>query len=607
MRWLPQEVRAIILQDKKWLWLMFGIAGLIAFFLGGELISLFLLGKVLLGHEMPTLTGAEFFRRFLEGYSQSQLLVVLGVVFAGIIVLRSVLLLGHHFLAFKWAGIATARLQNRVMESLLYAPTSVFDKHRLGEIVYGVMEAPLSGLFAIGGVTSLITNLFTTLLVGLTLLYISPWMFLGAVAVGIPAFLGMANPLQRKLQYLKNQLIEQRKCATEMAANMINGIRDIKGLSSELQVGSTFSQKVELGQTAQAYARFIKVIPAPTLQGVFQLAFATVVIAVGLLMAPEDLTTNLPTLGVLGYGLFRVYPAVTQVSKSWLELQHAIPDLRVTAEWMALPLDDLSNGTQSAPRRFEDIRFQDVSFSYAGHGPTIVNVDFCIKAGKITGLVGESGSGKSSLIDLMLKFRAPDQGTIWLGNQKLQDVVRQSWLRNVGVVRQEVFLFAGTIRENLLAWKYDATEEEMFSVCRQAKAFDFINELSNGLDTMVGDRGVTLSGGQRQRIAIARVLLRNPEVLILDEALSGLDGETEGEVLQSLSVDLPQRTIILVSHRLTTIQRSNHIIVLDRGHVVEQGNHRELVESQGRYRELFLTQIGKEPSHVPEINVVHGK
>lgn len=593
MNLFPKEIKDLIRQDRKWLWLLFGMGGAIAFLVGGELVSLFLLGKVLFGQGLPTLTvGDRVITPYLENYPQSQLLVLLGVTFAGIVGLRYGFQSGYHYFALKWAGRVMARLQNKIMESLLFAPTSVFDKRRLGEIIHGLMEAPLGIIPAIDGVTSLMTSLFTTLMVGLALLYISPWMFLGAVTVGIPTVRLVSDPLQRKLRRLKKQLIEQRTRATEMAANVINGIRDIKALSTESQAATAFANKVDLGQSAHAYARFIKVMPGPTLQAIFQIAFAGVIVVSAFSISPEKLVAYLPTLGVLSYGLFRVYPAITQVSKAWLEIQHALPDIRVATEWATLPHDDLSGGTQQAPRRLDAIRFQGVSFAYDGATPAVSDLDFCIEAGKVTSLVGESGAGKSTLIDLMLKFRAPERGAIWLGDQNLRDVVRRSWLENAGVVRQEIFLFGGTLRENLLAWKPDASEEEMLSACRQAGALDFISGLPDGLGTVVGDRGVTFSGGERQRIAIARALLRNPQVLILDEALSALDGETEAEVLQSLLVDSPHRTVILVSHRLTTIQRSDHIIVLDRGRVVDQGTHEELLGRRGRYRELFSTQVG---------------
>lgn len=594
MRWLPKEIRELIRQDKKWLWMLFSVAALIAFLLGAELVTFLALGQVLLGHNITQMTGGDLITRYVGDRSQSQMLILLGTVFAGIVLIRTVFFLSYNYLTFTWASKTTARLHTAIMECLLSAPTSVFDKRRLGEILHGLMEAPLVVTFAIDGVSGLITSIFTALLICATLAYVSPWLLVGAIGFATPVLFAVARPSQRWVRYLKNQYIDHRTRATHMATNIINSIRDIKALSTERRIVATFSCDVGLAETSAAYVRILKAIPGPALQATFQLTFAGAVIIMAAFMSTERLIASLPYFAILGYSFLRIYPAATKVSKSCLDLNHALPGLRITADWMALPEDELSAGTQQASLPFDAIRFHKVSFGYLGNGhmPAILDADFCIEAGKITSFVGESGSGKSTLIDLLLKFRAPDKGAIWIGEQNLREVVRKSWLQHVGVVRQEVFLFAGTIRDNFLAWKPDAMEEEMVFACRQADALGFINRLADGLDTVVGDRGVTLSGGQRQRIALARALLRNPQVLILDEALSALDGEAETQVLQSLLVDSAHRTIILVSHRLTTVQCSDHIIVLDRGCVVEQGPHEMLLEKGGRYRQLFSTQVG---------------
>lgn len=588
---IPKEVKELIQGDERLLWLFMVLGLVVAFFIGCELVCLFIIGKVLLGQALPVEDGGLFLYRYFENFSQSQLLILLGSIFAGVVVIRYVSQLLYYHLSFKWSSNVMGRLQNRMMESILSAPTSVLDKLKLGENMHALMEAPYGATFAVDAITMLIASLYTVLLVCLTLVFISPWLILAAILFGIPLFWLISKPLQGKVRALKSQFIEQRKPSMEMGANIINSIRDIKSLSTESQMAATFSHRVTIALTAFARARFIKMLPAPTLQTIFQFGFAVVIIITGLLLSPEMMAGFLPSLGAIMYGFFRVYPAISQVIKSRLEFYNAIPDLQVTAKLTKLPQDCLAGGSQSYPTGFDGIRFEEVSFSYDGAVPVLADLNVFIEAGKVTGFVGGSGSGKSTLIDLMLKFLTPERGKISLGEQNLNDVLRNSWLQNVGVVRQDVFLFAGTIRENFVAWKIDATEKEILFACKQSGALDFIKDLPEGLDTVVGDRGVTISGGQRQRIAIARALLRNPEVLILDEALSALDGETETRVLQSLIDGSPDRTIILVSHRLASIERADHIIVMANGRIVEQGNHDELKALRGRYTELFSTQM----------------
>ena len=588
---LPVEVVNIIKDEQRSLYLLIGVGGFVSTFIGAELVCLFLLGKILLGQPIPFKTDELSILNYTDNLTQSELLIFFGGLFALVILLRYSFFILYHYLSLNWNAIVSSRLQNKMMEAILFAPISHHDKSKQSGMIHGLMEAAFGVCFTIDAIAALIASFFNTLLILLTIIFISPWLIIGSVIIGIPIFLGLMNPMQRRVRKLKDQFINGRTLAMEMAMNVINGVSDIKSLSSESITADRFSQKVEISQTAFKRARFIKKLPGPTLQGIFQFAFALAIIISGFLLSPKDLTEFLPSLAVFGYGMFRIYPAITDLIKNRLELFNALPDLQVIAGLTELSRDDLSKGKYLAPDNFNGIHFKGVSFSYNVNEPVFNNLDFSIKAGTLTSFVGTSGAGKSTIIDLILKFRSPNNGVVCIGNQNLSDTIRKDWLNRLGVVRQDVFLFGGTIRENFLAWNPNATKESMLLACKQSGIFDFINDLPDGLDTVVGDRGVTISGGQRQRLAIARALLRNPEVLILDEALSALDGETEAEVMKSLREGAPKRTIILVSHRLVSIKKSDKIIVLDNGKVVEQGIHNELISLGGRYMEIFSTQI----------------
>jgi ABC-type multidrug transport system fused ATPase/permease subunit len=320
-----------------------------------------------------------------------------------------------------------------------------------------------------------------------------------------------------------------------------------------------------------------------------------------LALSPGALANQLPVLGAFAYGLFRVYPLLGQLTRGWIGLGEVVPNLRAALAWTDLAEDPLARGTLEFTPPAGTISFDHLSFSYDSDEPAITDADFLIEPGKVTALVGASGAGKSTIVDLILKFRSPDQGVLWVGDQDLGDIVRSSWLDRVSLVRQDVFLFAGSIRENLLQFQPEATEEDLHSACRRAGALDFLDAMPDGLDTLVGERGLTLSGGQRQRIAIARALLRNSDVLILDEAMSALDGETEAQILKSILQVSPSRIILLISHRLATVQHSDHIIVIDQGRIVEQGAHKELLKNHGRYWELFSTQVGQESAALSDV------
>ena len=240
------------------------------------------------------------------------------------------------------------------------------------------------------------------------------------------------------------------------------------------------------------------------------------------------------------------------------------------------------------------VEFRDVRFAYVKETPVLRGVSFVAEAGSTTALVGSSGSGKSTLIGLVMAFNRPDSGEILVDGEALDSVRLRDYRSQLGVVLQDNFLFDGTIRENIAFAKPDATDEEIREVSRIAHCDEFINGFENGYDTIVGERGVKLSGGQRQRVAIARAILADPRVLILDEATSSLDSESEAMIRDGLRSLRRGRTTFVIAHRLSTIESADQILVLEAGEIVERGTHSELMKLNGRYRQLYDKQYGLE-------------
>jgi len=238
-----------------------------------------------------------------------------------------------------------------------------------------------------------------------------------------------------------------------------------------------------------------------------------------------------------------------------------------------------------------DIEFRNVSFSYDGGNEVLRNINLKIPAGKTLALVGPSGAGKTTLCHLIPRFYDVLEGEILIDGINIKDVTLKSLRRNIGIVQQDVFLFAGTIKENISYGKPDATDDEIIEAAKKARIHDFIMSLENGYDTYVGERGIRLSGGQKQRIAIARVFLKNPPILILDEATSSLDNETELMIQQSLEELSKGRTTLVVAHRLSTIKNADEIIVITKDGIVERGTHEELLKKQGYYYRLYKAQF----------------
>jgi ATP-binding cassette subfamily B protein len=243
-----------------------------------------------------------------------------------------------------------------------------------------------------------------------------------------------------------------------------------------------------------------------------------------------------------------------------------------------------------APALVDELRFEDVSFAYPRGGPVIVNFSLSVPGGSVVALVGPSGAGKTTLTDLLARFRDPTQGCLRLNGVDLRRIQLQSYRSLIGVVAQDVFLFDGSVADNISYGARHATREQIVAAAQKANAHEFIQRLPDGYDTVVGERGVKLSGGQRQRLSIARALLADPQILILDEATSNLDSESEQLIQQSLRQLFARRTTFVIAHRLSTIVDADLIIVLDRGRALELGTHAELLGRRGAYYAMIQRQ-----------------
>jgi subfamily B ATP-binding cassette protein MsbA len=287
---------------------------------------------------------------------------------------------------------------------------------------------------------------------------------------------------------------------------------------------------------------------------------------------------------------FMIAPIV-QMSNIGSQLTEAFAGLDRTEEIMNTPLesDDLER-TVSLKDFRGDIHFDNVSFAYEEGKEVIKGVSFDAPAGSVTALVGTSGSGKTTIAGLAATFLNPDSGLITLDGRNLQTITLESFRARLGVVLQDDFLFEGTIRENILFPRPDASEEKLQQAVHAAHVQEFTDRFEDGLDTLIGERGVKLSGGQRQRIAIARAILADPKILILDEATSNLDTESETLIQASLKELMKGRTTFVIAHRLSTIRQADQILVIEQGQIAEQGKHDELIALEGRYYQLYTYQ-----------------
>jgi subfamily B ATP-binding cassette protein MsbA len=291
---------------------------------------------------------------------------------------------------------------------------------------------------------------------------------------------------------------------------------------------------------------------------------------------------------------FMIAP-VFQIVNIGTQLTEAFAGLDRTGEIMAeLEENNQPGRTVTMPPIQGTVRFEDVEFAYDPEKPVLRGISFDASPGTVTALVGSSGSGKSTMISLLCAFHTPSKGRVLVDDVDLAQVDLNTYRSQLGVVLQESFLFDGTIRENILFSRPDATEEQFLFACRTARVDEFAESYAESYDTVVGERGVKLSGGQRQRLSIARALLAAPRILILDEATSSLDSESEAMIQAGLSQLMQGRTTFVIAHRLSTIRRADQILVVEQGLIVERGGHAQLFAQRGRYYDLYTRQHGLE-------------
>ncbi len=369
----------------------------------------------------------------------------------------------------------------------------------------------------------------------------------------------------------------------------LNGVRVIKGFNAEDQENKTFEDGVD--RLFQNVKKSLTATALITSSSTFLIGLASAGIMGigGYYIMNESMTLGDFVQFTLLLG-FMVAPIV-QMSNIGSQLTEAMAGLDRTQELMEMTEED--NPEQRTVKLDDfagNIVFDDVSFSYEESKEVLHNISFSAPAGSVTALVGSSGSGKSTIAGLAATFLNPIKGKVTLDGTDLASVNLSSYRSNLGVVLQDDFLYEGTIRENILFAKAEATDEQLKAAVKGAYVDEFTDRFDEGLHTVIGERGVKLSGGQRQRISIARALLADPKVIILDEATSNLDTESESYIQKSLGLLMKDRTTFVIAHRLSTIQQADQILVIEEGNIVERGKHDELIAKKGRYYELYTYQ-----------------
>tara|TARA_B110000908_G_C10254961_1_gene454756 strand:+ start:169 stop:1905 length:1737 start_codon:yes stop_codon:yes gene_type:complete len=480
-------------------------------------------------------------------------------------------------------------LRARVQQKLLKLPVSFFDNNKSGALVSrvmtdveGVRNLVGTGLVQlIGGSITAIISLVILIRINaqMTLFVLVPVLIFALIA--LKAF-GYIRPIFRARGKINAEV-------TGRLTETLNGIRVIKGFNAETQEQHVFEKGVD--ELFQNVKKSLTATAFMTSSSTFLLGLASA----GIMgMGGYFIMKNTMTYGeFVSFTLFLGFmiAPIVQMSNIGSQLTEAFAGLDRTQELMAIPEEnDLETRTLALTKIEGNVSFKNISFSYDDKTEVLHDISFEAPKGSVTALVGSSGSGKSTIAGLATAFLNPTSGQVLIDDVDLSKVDLRSFRSQLGVVLQDDFLYEGTIRENILFPRPDATEKELLTAVEGAYVNEFTDRFDDGLDTLIGERGVKLSGGQRQRISIARALLARPKIVILDEATSNLDTQSEAFIQKSLSVLMQDRTTFVIAHRLSTIQKADQILVVEEGDIVERGKHEELIAAEGRYYELYTYQ-----------------
>ena len=435
-----------------------------------------------------------------------------------------------------------------------------------------------------------------TLLGAMTIILYLNWKLTGLILLVLPPLMIFARVFGRRLKKFSEKLQDQVAQAVVVLEEVISSIKIVKSFTRESYERSRFQGKIET-----AFERAVDKLKVSSFFGPFILGLTFLVSALLIWYGGYQVMQGTTTPGELAafflYALIIAGPIGTFI-RLYTQVQEASGAISRVYEILdTQPL--IQNPVNPVPIEVLDgrIQYENVSFGYRDTTEVIHDICLDILPGQTAALVGPSGAGKSTLIKLLFRFFDPSTGAIRLDGHDIRTLDRERFLGQIALVPQETLLFGGTVKENILYGKLDATESELFEAAKKANAHEFIVKMEKGYDTVVGEKGTKLSGGERQRIAIARAILKDPKILVLDEATSSLDNRSESLIQDALETLMANRTTFIIAHRLSTIHKADQIIVLDKGSIVEAGQHEELMNNKGLYHDLYTLKMLDPAAH----------
>ena len=507
-----------------------------------------------------------------------------------IILFQAAFAITHNYILGFIGHRVTADFRIELFSHIQSLSLRFFQSRRVGEILSRMSSDITVIQNALVSIPVAVLRQTITLLGALAIIFYLNWKLTGLILLVLPPLMLFARIFGKRLRNLSEKVQDKIAQALVVLEEVASSIKIVKSYAREPYEKKRFENEIESAFEQSVGKVRISSSFGPLILGLTFLV-STILIWYGGQQVMQGTTTPGELAAFFLYALIMAGPIGTFV-KIYTQLQETLGAMRRVNE--ILDIRPLVNSPKN-PVKLTSLKghvcFSEVIFGYDDGTPVLNNISFDIRPGKTVALIGPSGAGKSTIVQLLLRFFDPQSGKIQIDGDDLKSLDLESYLSQVALVPQETLLFGGTIRENILYGKLDATDTEMIEASKSANAHEFIVEFSNGYDTLVGEKGAKLSGGERQRIAIARALLKNPKVLVLDEATSALDNQSEMLIQEALEKLMVGRTTFIIAHRLSTVHNADKIIVLDKGSVVESGTHKQLMESEGLYHHLYTMRL----------------
>jgi len=495
--------------------------------------------------------------------------------------------------AVTWRGISQDiehKLRSDTFQNVLSLDMTYFENKSSGRLM-AILNDDVNQLerFLDTGANKLLQTATTVVVIGGTFLYISPTIALFAF-IPIPIIIFGSFKFTTTIAKRYEKIRETIETLNNSLSNSISGILNVKSFTREQVEYERISTASNEVKSANYHAIKLSAAFIPIIRVAILFGFTATLLIGGFLALEGEIKVAM--YSVLLFITQRLLWPLTELGDTFDLYQRAMASFK-----RILNLKEEKPSIVDGNKDFESLQkgivLNNAVFSYTQGFEVLKKINLNIESGKTTAIVGSTGSGKSTLIKLLLRLYDLDSGAINFDSTELKELKLESLRKNIGLVSQDVFLFEGTVFENIAYGNLEATEDEVWDAANQSEASDFINQLPNKENTIVGERGQKLSGGQRQRISIARAILKNPEILILDEATSAVDNETEAAIQRSLDMLKQNRTVVVIAHRLSTIRNADKIYVLENGEIVESGSHEELLENKNVYFKLWSVQTGE--------------